>query len=164
DGTAGMKYLGADTAAYQKYYTLKSTDVEDPWQKLIDACQILSTATTSNKAAVASKLDIDKILWFLAAENVFADDDSYIMKGKMDYYVYYEPETTLTFPYEYDGNSAFETKAVTSWSPFYNANKVNYPLLNKLLAIPEWRQRYLAHYRTILNETFTTANANAIID
>ncbi|MFT3794991.1 lamin tail domain-containing protein [Flavobacterium sp.] len=26
------------------------------------------------------------------------------------------------------------------------------------------RQRYLAHYRTILNETFTTANANAIID
>ncbi|HZV69585.1 MAG TPA: CotH kinase family protein [Saprospiraceae bacterium] len=164
DGTAGMNYLGTDTATYQKYYDLKSTDVEDPWQKLIDACQVLSVATANNKETVASKLDIDKILWFLAVENVFTDDDSYIMKGKMDYYVYYDPENDLTFPFEYDGNSSFETNAATSWSPFYNANKVNYPLLNKLLAIPEWRQRYLAHYRTILNETFTTANANAIID
>ncbi|HEX5111636.1 MAG TPA: CotH kinase family protein [Saprospiraceae bacterium] len=164
DGTGGMNYLGTDTAQYKKYYTLKSSDVDSSWQKLIHACQVLSTATSNNKDDVKEALDIDKILWFLAAENIFADDDSYIMKGKMDYYVYYEPETALTFPLEYDGNSAFLTDATTSWSPFKNVTNVNYPLLNKLLNIPEWRQRYLAHYRTILNETFTTANANAIID
>jgi hypothetical protein len=112
---------------------------------------------------VSQTLDVDKILWFLAVENIFADDDSYVMKGKMDYYVYYEPETGLTFPLEYDGNSAFQSEA-SSWTPFKNVNNANYPLLNKLLNIPEWRQRYLAHYRTILNETFTTANAHAIID
>jgi hypothetical protein len=164
DGTAGMNYLGTDTAQYQKYYTLKSSDVEESWQKLLHACQVLSTATANTKEEVRQALDIDKILWFLAVENIFADDDSYIMKAKMDYYVYYEPETALTFPLEYDGNSAFLTEAATSWGPFKNATNANYPLLSKLLAIPEWRQRYLAHYRTILNETFTTANANAIID
>ncbi len=166
DGTAGLNYLGPDTTTYQEYYALKSSDVEDPWQKLIDACQILGTATNSNKAEVSAKIDIDKALWFLAVENIFTDDDSYVMKGKMDYISYYEPETGRTTPLEYDGNSSFETNFATSasWGPFKNVNNVNYPLLNKLLNIPEWRQRYLAHYRTILNETFTIEKAHALID
>jgi len=164
DGTAGMNYLGGDTSTYQEYYDLKSSDIDDSWQKLVAACEALSTTTVSTMDAVRAKIDIDKALWFLAVENVFADDDSYIMKGKMDYYVYYEPETDRTTPLEYDGNSSFLSNAATSWGPFKNVTNANYPLLNKLLNIPEWRQRYLAHYRTILNETFTTDNANALID
>ncbi len=166
DGTAGMNYLGPDTTTYQQYYELKSSDIENPWQTLVDACHILSTATADNKDEVMAGIDIDKALWFLAVENIFTDDDSYTMKGKMDYYVYYEPETGRTTPLEYDGNSSFQTNAATSnsWGPFKNVTNVNYPLLNKLLNIPEWRQRYLAHYRTILNETFTTDNANTLID
>lgn len=166
DGTAGLNYLGPDTTTYQEYYALKSSDIENPWQKLIDACQVLGIATDSNKAEVSAKIDIDKALWFLAVENIFTDDDSYTMKGKMDYYIYYEPETDRTTPLEYDGNSSFESNFATSasWGPFKNATNVNYPLLNKLLTIPEWRQRYLAHYRTILNETFTVEKANALID
>ncbi len=164
DGTAGMNYLGSSEASYQQYYSLKSSDIEDSWQKLIDACQILNTATVANKEAVRAKLDIDKVLWYLAVENIFTDDDSYVMKGKMDYMIYYEPESDRTVPFEYDGNSTFQAMAATTWTPFKNATNVNYPLINKLLNIPEWRQRYLAHYRTILNETFTTANANALID
>ncbi len=167
DGTAGMNYLGTNQATYQGYYTLKSNDVVvDPWQKLIDACQMLSTATAANIDAVKAKIDVDKVLWHLASENIFTDDDSYIMKGKMDYMAYYEPETGRMTSLEYDGNSTFVSNAATSanWSPFKNASNANYPLLNKLLSVPEWRQRYLAHYRTILQETFTTANANALVD
>jgi hypothetical protein len=167
DGTAGMNYLGADISTYQQYYNLKSTDLADEdtsWQKLIDACLVLGVATNDNKEVTKAKLDIDKILWFLAVENIFTDDDSYVMKGKMDYMVYYDPETDRMTPLEYDGNSTFGSSAATTWTPFKNATNVNYPLLKNLLSIPEWRQRYLAHYRTILNETFTTANANAIID
>jgi hypothetical protein len=43
---------------------------------LIDACQVLGTATNNNKAEVSAKIDIDKALWFLAVENIFTDDDS----------------------------------------------------------------------------------------
>ena len=166
DGTAGLNYLGPDTTTYQEYYALKSSDIENPWQKLVDACELLGTATDANKDDVRAGLDIDKALWFLAVENIFTDDDSYTMKGKMDYIIYYEPETDRTTPLEYDGNSSFETNFATSasWGPFKNVTNVNYPLLNKLLNIPEWRQRYLAHYRTILQETFTTEKANALID
>lgn len=167
DGTAGMNYLGTNQATYQSYYTLKSNDIViDPWQKLVDATQTLSTAASGNVEAVKAKIDVDKVLWHLACENIFTDDDSYVMKGKMDYMAYYEPETGRMTSLEYDGNSTFVTSAATStnWGPFKNASNVNYPLLNKLLNIAEWRQRYLAHYRTILTETFTTANANALID
>ncbi len=167
DGTAGMNYLGTNQATYQSYYTLKSNDVVvDPWQKLIDATQSLSTATAANIETVKTKIDVDKVLWHLACENIFTDDDSYVMKGKMDYMAYYEPETGRMASLEYDGNSTFVSSAATStnWGPFKNATNANYPLLNKLLTVPECRQRYLAHYRTILNETFTTANATVLID
>jgi hypothetical protein len=166
DGTAGMNYISSDTLAYKNYYSLKSSEVGYPWQKLLDACYALSQSSATVYATLKNKIDIDKALWFLAVENIFTDDDSYIMKGKMDYMVYYEPETGRTIPLEYDGNSTFQTSAATSsnWNPFKNATNANYPLLYKLLNIPEYRQRYLAHYRTILNETFTTTNANALID
>ncbi|MBK7094098.1 MAG: CotH kinase family protein [Saprospiraceae bacterium] len=166
DGTAGMNYLGADSTKYQKYYALKSSDIADPWKKLIEACEALSKTSSSNYADLKTMIDIDKVLWFLAVENIFTDDDSYTMKGKMDYIVYYEPETGRSTAMEYDGNTSFQTNAATStnWGPFKNASNQNYPLLYKLLNIPEYRQRYLAHYRTILKETFTTENANSLID
>ncbi len=166
DGTAGMNYRGADTNSYKPYYSLKSSDIDYPWSKLVKACHQLSLASAANRDSLLAYIDVDRALWFLAAENIFADDDSYVMKGKMDYMVYYEPESGRTFPFEYDGNSTFLTSAATSnnWTPFKNVSNANYPLLNKLLNIPEWRQRYLAHYRTILNERFSPAYAHPLID
>lgn len=166
DGTAGLNFLGSDSTIYKKYYALKSSDISDPWEKIISACDILDKATNSDYSQLSNKLDIDKSLWFLAIENIFTDDDSYTMKGKMDYMVYYEPETDRATPLEYDGNSTFQSNAATSsnWGPFKNSTNNKYPLLYKLMNITEFRQRYLAHYRTILSETFTTENANKIID
>lgn len=164
DGTAGLNYLGADTALYQAKYTLKSSDIDDPWTKLVAGCNALNNTPTANLPTVLPNFfDIDRTLWFLASENAFSDDDSYIYKGKMDYYAYYEPETGRLVPQEFDGNSVMKTN-VANWSPFYHADNANYPLLYKLLAIPKWRQRYLAHMRTIIQDELTPANCNAILD
>lgn len=164
DGTAAINYLGADTTAYKSYYTLKSSGLDNPWDYLVATCNALnSTAAANLPTVLPDYLDIDRTLWHLASEIAFSDDDSYVYKGKMDYYVYYEPETGRITPLEYDGNSAMETNFVT-WSPFYNANKVNYPLLNKILAIPQWRQRYLAHLRTIIQDELNPAVCNPMLD
>lgn len=164
DGTAALNYLGADTHSYQQYYNLKSSEVNNPWDKLRDGCNVLnSTPLAQLPTILPDYFDIDRVLWFLAAENAFADDDSYIMKGKMDYYVYYEAETGRLTPIEYDGNSVLSSQAAT-WSPFKNETNVNYPLLNKVLAVPEWRQRYLAHLRTIMQESMDATSCAAIID
>lgn len=165
DGTAGMNYLGADTTLYKTYYTLKSSDVDNPWDYLVATCNALNNTPVAQLPEVLPNyLDIDRTLWFLASEIAFTDDDSYVYKGKMDYYLYYEPETGRMTPIEYDGNSVMALSRATSWGPFYNETKVNYPLLNKILAVPMWRQRYLAHLRTIIADEMNPAVCNPMLD
>ncbi|MFN0013947.1 MAG: CotH kinase family protein [Saprospiraceae bacterium] len=164
DGTAALNNLGSDTTQYQKYYTLKSSDVDNPWSHLIATCQALNATPMADLPNVLPNfLDIDRTLWHLASEIAFADDDSYVYKGKMDYYVYYEPETGRMTPLEYDGNSVLLNMTV-NWGAFYNETKVNYPLMNRILAVPIWRQRYLAHLRTIVEEEMNPTVCNAMID
>jgi hypothetical protein len=164
DGTAALNYLGPDTSLYQPYYTLKKAHKSQPWNDLVTTCHVLDTVDLANlEVVLADYLDIDRTLWHLASEILFSDDDSYIYKGKMDYYVYYEAETGRITPIEYDGNSVMGGNAV-NWSPFYNETKANYPLLHRILAVPTLRQRYLAHMRTLITQELDTAEANALMN
>ena len=164
DGTAALNYLGADTTKYKTYYTLKSSEIDHPWDYLVATCNALNNTPAAELPNVLPNfLDIDRTLWHLASEIAFSDDDSYVFKGKMDYYLYYEAETGRITPLEFDGNSAMEANLAT-WSAFYNETKVNYPLLNKILAVPVWRQRYLAHMRTLITEELDPARCNAMLD
>ena len=113
--------------------------------------------------AVSQELDLDRTLWFLALENVFTDEDSYINKGGTDYYLYWDVTSGLMTPIEYDGNSTLLAN-YASWSPFRNATNQNFPLLYRLLNVPAIRQRYLAHIRTILDESFNVARMTELID
>ena len=164
DGTAAINYLGTDTTEYKKYYTLKSTKIQNPWENLVIASHVLDTVSAAYTEEVISQyFDLDRTLWFLGSEILFSDDDSYVYKGKMDYYVYYDKATGRLTPLEYDGNSAMESNFI-SWSPFYNQSNANYPLLNKLLGIPSIRQRYLAHMRTLISEELDSATALTKLD
>ncbi|MFI5220230.1 MAG: CotH kinase family protein, partial [Bacteroidia bacterium] len=164
DGTTALNYLGPDTNDYKVYYYLKSTNKTNPWDDLVNTCDALENTPIANLPTVLPTfLDIDRTLWFLASEVLFSDDDGYIYKGKMDYYVYWEAETGRITPQEYDGNSVMDP-AHQSWSAFYNETNANYPLMNRLFAVPEYRQRYLAHLRTLISELYDTTSAFALIN
>jgi spore coat protein CotH len=164
NGTTALNYLGEDSTKYKQYYTLKSDDLGNPWQALMDACQLLNTAPIADLHTVLDQyFDMDKILWHLASEILFSDDDSYVYKGRMDYFLYRDAETGRFTTYDYDGNSSMETKFV-NWSPFYNETKVNYPLLNRVLANPAYRQRYIAHMKTLLNDYCDETKVNETIN
>lgn len=164
NGTAALNYLGPDTTVYQRYYTLKKTHKENPWDDLVTTADVLDIAPLDQlEAALAPHLDIDRTLWFLAAEILFADEDSYVYKGVMDYYLYWEAETGRMVPLEYDGNSIMHEDRM-AWGPFYHADKENFPLLHRLLAVPALRQRYLAHLRTLIDDAFEPAEVAALID
>lgn len=164
DGTTALNYLGDDTTLYQTKYTLKSSDQDSPWNLLLKLTDVLNNTPQDLLLDSLNRyLDVDRTLWFLAHEIAFSDDDSYIYKGRQDYYLYYEPETGKCVPLEFDGNSVMNPKN-NNWEVFMNADNVNYPLLNKLLAIPELRQRYLAHFRTIVDELFDEEQTGLILD
>lgn len=164
DGTAALNYLGNDIADYEQYYTLKSSDQDNAWELLKNVTYVLNnTARSDLYDSISKYINIDRTLWFLAHEIIFSDDDSYVHKGKMDYYLYYEPETELFVPLEFDGNSAMDIRNV-NWDVFYNEDNVNYPLMNLLFSIPELRQRYLAHVRSIVEELLDEDKTDSILD
>lgn len=164
-GSSSINYLGDAVENYTSHYTLKKSYVDNSWEALIEACLAVDNAADFEDVytELNQALDVDATLWHLATEIIFSDDDSYIHKGGMDYYVYYDIATQRILPIEYDGNSVMSNSNDT-WSPFYNQNDVDFALLNKLLAIPELRQRYIAHFRTILEEKFPADYIDAKID
>lgn len=163
-GYSTLNYLGTDTSDYQPYYTLKNANTPNPWQDLVTLCTKLNNLPLNQlEDSLIHYLDVDKALWYLAHEIIFADDDSYVNKGGMDYYIYFEPETGRFVPIEYDGNSCMRLNAV-SWSPFFKETDVKYPLMNRLFAVPGLRQRYLAHVRTILQQYMDPAVVHPQID
>lgn len=164
-GTTALNYLGADTTLYQDHYTLKKANKTNPWDDLVNVADVLNNTPLADlEDSLSQYLDIDRTLWFLAAENIFTDDDGYVYKGEMDYYLYWEVETGRMVPLEFDGNSVMDIAKVTNWTPFYNETNVNYPLLNRLLAVPSIRQRYLAHYRTMMEDALNPTVTHPIID
>ncbi|MBK8564056.1 MAG: CotH kinase family protein [Saprospiraceae bacterium] len=164
-GYSSLNWLNtSDTTEYKKYYTLKKSSKTNPWEDLVKVCDKLNnTPLAALEDTIKHYMDLDRTLWFLATEIAFADDDGYVHKGGMDYFLYWEPETKLMVPLEYDGNSIMESMAAT-WSPFYHANDANYALVNRLFAVPAIRQRYLAHLRTIVADDMQQVEIDSLID
>mgnify|MGYP006079138541 CR=1 FL=1 len=164
-GDGALLYLGDDSAAYEAIYELKTQNSEDPWAHLVAVAKHLDEIVPGSdnyRETMDTKLAVDRWLWFLAAENIFTDDDSYWNKGK-DYQIYYEPESGQIHPIEHDGNEAF-TVGDSTLDPMEHEDNANRPVITKFLSDPELRQRYLAHYRTILNERFNSDYLDALID
>ena len=162
---SALSWLGtSNVATYKSNYELKHTsDETSAWLRLVHACDVLNnTALSELRNKVEEVLAVDRWLWFLAIENIFADDDSYFNKGA-DYAFYWEPESGRIHPIEHDGNESF-TAGDVSLSPVQGVTGTNRPVISRLLAVPELRQRYLAHMRTVLEESYHPAKLTLVID
>ena len=167
-----LTYAGEDPTAYQETYQLKTNNVEDPWTDLIALSKMLdeTTADAELTERLPSVLNIDQVLWQLAVSNVFMDDDGYIHKGG-DYAIYqdvngrfhlipHDNNESFRFGREGRGGPGGGGPGGWSWgdlengmvSPVTHEGNATRPLIKRLLSNPEWRARYLAHVRTVVNE------------
>lgn len=164
-GVCSLNYISNQPLVYSSYYTLKSSDMKsDPWTALMNSCDKLNNLDNDLLYDSLKKyLDVDRALWHIANEIIFTDDDSYINKGGMDYYIYFDAETSRLTPIQYDANSTFETNNV-NWSPYLKETDAKFPLANKLLANPALKQRYTAHLRTIMNKYLNSEFSSPLID
>ncbi len=164
DSLSSLYNFGTDTTFYSWHYNLKSSGIPDPFTKLMTTIQVLDTVSPNNvENILGDYLDIDAALWLIVSENIFGDDDSYLYKGRKDYYIYYEPESGRMIPLEMDGNDTYQNSE-SNLSVFFNVNEPNFVLLHKLLNIPSMRQRYLAHMRTAVIDELDTIESFSIID
>ena len=165
-GRGGLEYLGEDVAAYKRIYQIKSADKDEAWQALIRLCKTLSQTPLENlNAELASQLDIDEALWFLALENVLINSDGYWIRAS-DYCLYLDKDGRFhVLPH--DANETFQPGMGPGFGrrganarradpleldPLVGLNDRSKPLRSRLLAVPELQLRYLRHVRAIAED------------
>lgn len=171
-----LAYLGANSSSYTSAYEIKS---DSGWTDLINLTNILSTTTAANTANIEAVLDIDRVLWMLAFDNLTVNLDSYIGQFKQNYYLY-KADNGQFMPIVWDLNMSFgvfgstgsttggpgggslTTATKKTLSHTLHSTESTWPLVQKLLAVPTYKKRYLAHYKTILTEMI--ANGTYLAD
>ncbi|MFT5753832.1 MAG: hypothetical protein ACI924_001056 [Flavobacterium sp.] len=167
-----LQYLGSNYTSYETAYDLKSTT---GWDDLITLTNVLSTTTSTNTPNIEAVLDIDRALWMLAFDNFFVNLDSYIGQFKQNYYLYKSDNGQFN-PIVWDLNMCFgvfgstgssgggpgggslSTSGKQTLSHTLHSTESTWPLVQKLLAVPTYKKRYLAHYKTILTEVVSSGS------
>ncbi|MBL8876835.1 MAG: CotH kinase family protein [Phycisphaerae bacterium] len=141
----GLRYNGATASGYTGYEIKDDGGLADPWAAHIAVCNALTNANTANwQTTIDPIFAVDPSIWSVVFENILTDDDSYVNKGA-DFMTYRNPTDGRTYLLQTDAN---ETFTQTTWSPTLNFTQTTKPFLSRVLAVPELRQRYFAHYRT----------------
>ena len=165
DGRAALTWLGSDPASYEAEYELKNTKLDDPWTSLIETCDVLNNTPLADLPNnLETVLNVDRALWLCAFEIIFHDDDGYIFKRGGDYGLYYDPETGQVHVLQYDGNTCMKWDNASGWDLFYREDDSSVPLMYRLMKVNQYRQRYLAHARTILDSFLTEEELFSKID
>jgi len=156
---SALYYTNSDTACYKNSYEIKS-DFDIAWVELVNLIQILN----NNTSQIPQVLDVDRAMWMLAFNNLFVNFDSYTGSGH-NYYVYendYNRFNTIVWDlnenfggFSNAGGQPPSNLSLTDMqnlSPLWNDQDIYRPLIKSLMAIPDYKKRYFAHYRTIVNE------------
>lgn len=152
--------VGLDSSAYFNFYEIKSNQ---GWNDLIALCD----SVTNHAANLSSIMDVDKVIWMLAFNNVLVNLDSYSGVFCQNYYLYkdntghYNPvvwDLNMAFGgFPFSGNGATGTGSLTVTNmqqmPLtLHATDQYWPLINAVLSNSSYKKMYVAHMRTMLNE------------
>ena len=167
-GEPNLDYLGPNVESYYDSYTMKS---EEGWYDLLN----LITTLHFNPENLGDVLNIDRVLWALAVNAVVSNLDTYNGYYVHNYYLYEDEQNRFQMiPWDLDnsfvgailGYSFWSPNDVYHFDPFFSGGWQwsPRPLTDYLFSQPEYRRLYLAHIRTILNESMDVASLNQEVD
>jgi len=147
----GFSYQGDDASRYNRTFQIKSKDDAEAWTALIDLAKTLNTTPVESlEAALASRLDIDAYLRFLALDNVMISGDAFFQRVA-DYSLYRHPDGRFHFIF-HDTNEMLSTGRA-ELSPLVAQNDTTKPIIAKVLAVPALRAKYLDYVREIAEKS-----------
>ena len=145
----GLRYQGTNPGSYNSYEIQNDGGLADPLAELIATCDAVTNGSPLNwESEIDPVFAVDPSIWSVVCENMLADDDSYVNKG-CDFMTYQNPIDGRMHLLQRDANETFKD---AGWSVTLNFNSSSKPVLSNVLDAPELRQRYMAHYRTILQD------------
>lgn len=161
-GTSRLNWLGSTPGLYFNSYEAKTPTHPNVWTDLVNLIDKLNNTPTANfKTVIEQVLNVDRALWYMALMNMLVNSDDYMGAGH-NYYMYFDPTDGRMNMIPWDLNESFGVHgpATNPWNYpiLQNATSSSYPLVQKLLAVPEWRELYFAHYRTAKNRWMDWTN------
>jgi hypothetical protein len=154
-GMPDLLWINGDSSSYYNRYELES---DYGWQELVTLIDTLNNFP----AAIENTLDIDRVLWMHAFNNVTVNYDSY--SGMRQNYYLYKDLNERWVPTIWDLNESLGgfTNGLSvsglQTLPLNFGNDAMHPLIQKLLAVPMYQRMYLAHIKTIVEEQFSNGN------
>lgn len=161
----GLSYLGENIAEYRQWYEIETADRDGSWKPLMNVTRVLAqTPTDQLKAAIEPILNVDGALRYLALDIVMMSGDGYWLHGS-DYNLYVDQKGVLHILH-HDANEAFTAQSPPGAAgggrggaprdaridPLASMDDPNKALRHKLLAVPEYRERYLRYVRDIARD------------
>ena len=154
-----LSYLAGGAAEYRKWYEIQSADRDESWAALINVTKVLAeTPSDQLKKAIEPILNVDGALRYLALDMVMMSGDGYWLFGS-DFNLYVDSKGMLHILH-HDANEAFTAYASggrgsareAAADPLGFMDDQNKALRHKLLAVPEYRERYLVYIRDIARD------------
>ncbi len=144
-----------DSICYSNNYELQS---KNGWNELLNLMMTLwynSDDTSKYLHQIDKVLDIDKVMWMLAFNNLFVNLDSYSWSGRNYYMI--QDSNKIFHPIMWDMNMCFggfshfyDAKNLAEFPVFSCDSNIYRPLISKLFLVPEYKQLYINHYITLL--------------
>jgi hypothetical protein len=144
----GFSYLGEDIELYRRWYEIKGADDPAAWRALIRATRILKdTPVDQLPTVLPAMMDVDEVLRYLALDVVLVNNDGYWRDGS-DFNLYLN-EAGRFLVTLHDANEGFRAGGRAGGAgqpePLTTLDDPNKALRQKLLAVPEWRHKYLLY-------------------
>ena len=159
-GTPDLKWLGIDSSLYYDSYTIKS---DYGWSELLDLIYHINNQFNE----IDSVLNVDRVLWAFAVNQVTQNLDTYNGYYVHNYYLYKTEDGLFQMiPWDLDNSFIGAILGWDFWNPtgvyqfdpyFFGQSASSRPLAYNLLNDPLYRKQYTAHLRTIINESLDTA-------
>ncbi len=182
----GLRYLGENIDPYRQRFEIKSKDREDSWKALINLCKVLNeTPLKDLPKAIEPLLNVDQVLRFLAIDVAVVNSDGYWVRAS-DYSIYLDTSGMFHI-IPHDMNEAFRSGGPPrggpprggfgragsprgghghggpTLDPLVGIENERMPLRSRLLAVPQYRTRYLQYIRTLAEKDLTHRNLSPLI-
>jgi hypothetical protein len=158
---SNLKYFTTgDSSNYFNFYELKS---DYGWNSL----RALADTVTNYQSRFSYNVDVDRLIWMLAFNNVNVNLDSYSGAFCQNYYLYMDNTNHYNptiwdlnmcfggFPYVGVSNSSLAQLNITNMQQLpitIHATDAYWPMINIVNNNPQYKKMLVAHMRTMVNE------------
>ena len=164
--SGSMNYKGPAPSAYFEDYGLSGGDDETAWYDLIEATDVLNNAPVGElRFALDNVFSIDRLCWQLSAGIALLNwDDLRAFPGRgQNYYLYEDTLNRQLHILPWDWDLAWSARLPNSYSIFDGFDEPDVPLTHRaVLGVPEIKERYVDHLRTLASHIDVDALAQDI--